>query len=132
MSNYAGTPELTSYLFGTLTTGTIGAIGGTLTPSVRQLGENGTCGLIENATAAFFETCSGSSYLFDVTNNIPPTTGNLYMLVATNQPTVSLLTNKPPGITTIAAINNSASIGLNLVNRVINPERRQQGQWQKP
>ncbi len=37
MSRYCGTPELTSYLFGTLTSGTIGAIGGTLTPSVRQL-----------------------------------------------------------------------------------------------
>lgn len=37
MSRYAGTPELTNYLFGTLTTGTIGALGGTLTPSVRQL-----------------------------------------------------------------------------------------------
>jgi len=92
------------------------------TPSVRQLGENGTCGLIENATAAFFETCSGSSYLFSVTNNPPPTTGNLYMLVATNQPTVSLLTNKPPGITTIAAINNSASIGLNLANQPNTPD----------
>lgn len=87
------------------------------TPSVRQLGENGTCGLIENSTAAFFETCSGSSYLFAVTNNIPPTSGTLYMLVATNQPTASLLTNKPPGITTIAAINNYAAIGLNLANQ---------------
>ncbi len=37
MSNYAGTPQLISYLFGTLTSGTIGAIGGTLTPSMRQL-----------------------------------------------------------------------------------------------
>ena len=37
MSNYAGTQELVNYMFGTLTTGTIGAIGGTLTPSVRQL-----------------------------------------------------------------------------------------------
>ncbi len=37
MSRYAGTPQLVSYLFGTLTTGTIGAIGGTLTPSVLQL-----------------------------------------------------------------------------------------------
>jgi hypothetical protein len=92
------------------------------TPSVRQLGENGTCGLIENSTAAFFETCSGSSYLFNVTNNIPPTSGNLYMLVATNQPTVSLLTNKPPGITTIAAVNNSASVGLILANQPNTPD----------
>jgi len=37
MSNYAGTVQLISYMFGTLTTGTIGAIGGTLTASVRQL-----------------------------------------------------------------------------------------------
>ena len=37
MSNYAGTVQLVNYLFGTLTSGTIGAIGGTLTPSVRQL-----------------------------------------------------------------------------------------------
>ncbi len=37
MSNYAGTPQLINYLFGTLTSGTIGAIGGTLTASVRQL-----------------------------------------------------------------------------------------------
>lgn len=38
MSNYAGTPTLINYLFGTLTTtGTISAIGGTLTPSVLQL-----------------------------------------------------------------------------------------------
>lgn len=37
MSQYAGTPQLINYLFGTLTTGTIGAIGGTLTPSVLQL-----------------------------------------------------------------------------------------------
>lgn len=37
MSRYAGTPQLISYLFGTLTTGTIGAVGGTLTPSVLQL-----------------------------------------------------------------------------------------------
>lgn len=37
MSNYAGTPQLINYMFGTLTTGTIGAIGGTLTPSVLQL-----------------------------------------------------------------------------------------------
>ena len=37
MSTYAGTPQLINYLFGTLTTGTIGAIGGTLTPSMRQL-----------------------------------------------------------------------------------------------
>ncbi len=37
MSRYSGTPDLINYLFGTLTTGTIGAIGGTLTPSVRQL-----------------------------------------------------------------------------------------------
>ncbi len=37
MSNLAGTPDLINYMFGTLTTGTIGAIGGTLTPSVRQL-----------------------------------------------------------------------------------------------
>lgn len=91
------------------------------TPSVRQLGENGTCGLIENSTAAFFETCSGSSYLFNVTNNIPPTTGNLYMLVATNQATASLLTNKPAGITTIAAANNYAAVGLNLVNQPNTP-----------
>jgi hypothetical protein len=47
------------------------------TPSVRQLGESGTCGLIENATAAFFETCSGKNYLFNVLSNIPPTTGDL-------------------------------------------------------
>lgn len=37
MSRYAGTTDLINYMFGTLTTGTIGAIGGTLTPSVRQL-----------------------------------------------------------------------------------------------
>lgn len=37
MSRYAGTPQLVSYLFGTLTTGTIGAIGGTLTPSTLDL-----------------------------------------------------------------------------------------------
>ncbi len=37
MSNYAGTTQLISFLFGTLTTGTIGAIGGTITPSMRQL-----------------------------------------------------------------------------------------------
>ncbi len=37
MSSYAGTVQLVTYLFGTLTSGTIGAIGGTLTPSVRQL-----------------------------------------------------------------------------------------------
>ncbi len=37
MSNYSGTPALINYLFGTLTSGTIGAIGGTLTPSMRQL-----------------------------------------------------------------------------------------------
>jgi hypothetical protein len=37
MSRYAGTPTLINYMFGTLTTGTIGAIGGTLTPSVLQL-----------------------------------------------------------------------------------------------
>jgi hypothetical protein len=37
MSRYAGTPSLINYMFGTLTTGTIGAIGGTLTPSVLQL-----------------------------------------------------------------------------------------------
>jgi hypothetical protein len=37
MSSYAGTPQLINYMFGTLTTGTIGAIGGTLTPSVLQL-----------------------------------------------------------------------------------------------
>lgn len=92
------------------------------TPSVRQLGENGTCGLIENSTAAFFETCSGSSYLFNVTNNIPPTSGNLYMLVATNQPTVSLLTNKPPGITTIAAVNNYAAPALTMANQPASPE----------
>ncbi|MFO1513691.1 MAG: LamG-like jellyroll fold domain-containing protein [Verrucomicrobiota bacterium] len=92
------------------------------TPSVRQLGENGTCGLIENSTAAFFETCSGSSYLFNVTNNIPPTSGNLYMLVATNQTTVSLLTNKPPGITTIAAVNNYAAVGLIIANQPNAPE----------
>jgi hypothetical protein len=37
VSRYAGTPSLINYMFGTLTTGTIGAIGGTLTPSVLQL-----------------------------------------------------------------------------------------------
>lgn len=37
MSNYAGTPQLINYMFGTLTTGTIGAIGGTLTLSTLQL-----------------------------------------------------------------------------------------------
>lgn len=37
MSNYAGTIQLINYQFGTLTTGTIGAIGGTLTPSMLQL-----------------------------------------------------------------------------------------------
>lgn len=37
MSNYAGTIQLVNYLFGTLTSGTIGAIGGTITPSMRQL-----------------------------------------------------------------------------------------------
>ena len=37
MSRYCGTPDLINYMFGTLTAGTIGAIGGTLTPSVRQL-----------------------------------------------------------------------------------------------
>lgn len=37
MSRIAGTPALINYMFGTLTTGTIGAIGGTLTPSVLQL-----------------------------------------------------------------------------------------------
>src|SRR5687768_16141701 len=37
MSRYAGTIQLINYQFGTLTTGTIGAIGGTLTPSVLQL-----------------------------------------------------------------------------------------------
>jgi hypothetical protein len=37
MSNYAGTPQLINYMYGTLTTGTIGAVGGTLTPSVLQL-----------------------------------------------------------------------------------------------
>lgn len=37
MSRYAGTPQLINYMYGTLTTGTIGAIGGTLTPSVLQL-----------------------------------------------------------------------------------------------
>ena len=37
MSTYAGTPQLINYLFGTLTTGTISSIGGTLTPSMRQL-----------------------------------------------------------------------------------------------
>jgi hypothetical protein len=37
MSTLAGTPQLINYMFGTLTTGTIGAIGGTLTASVRQL-----------------------------------------------------------------------------------------------
>lgn len=37
MSRYAGTPQLINYMFGTLTTGTIGAIGGTLTPSMLQL-----------------------------------------------------------------------------------------------
>lgn len=37
MSRYAGTPALINYMFGTLTTGTIGAVGGTLTPSVLQL-----------------------------------------------------------------------------------------------
>jgi hypothetical protein len=37
MSRYAGTPQLINYQFGTLTTGTIGAIGGTLTPSMLQL-----------------------------------------------------------------------------------------------
>lgn len=37
MSVYAGTPALINYMFGTQTTGTIGAIGGTLTPSVLQL-----------------------------------------------------------------------------------------------
>lgn len=36
MSRYCGTTELINYMFGT-TGGTIGAIGGTLTPSVRQL-----------------------------------------------------------------------------------------------
>lgn len=37
MSRYASTFQLTNYMYGTLTTGTIGAIGGTLTPSVFQL-----------------------------------------------------------------------------------------------
>ena len=37
MSRYSGTPDLVNYLFGTLTSGTIGAIGGTITPSMRQL-----------------------------------------------------------------------------------------------
>lgn len=37
MSRYAGTPTLINYMFGTLTTGTIGAIGGTITPSMLQL-----------------------------------------------------------------------------------------------
>src|SRR5512138_3264439 len=36
MSNYAGTTELINYLYGTVG-GTISSIGGTLTPSVRQL-----------------------------------------------------------------------------------------------
>ena len=36
MSNYAGTTELINYLYGTIS-GTISSIGGTLTPSVRQL-----------------------------------------------------------------------------------------------
>ncbi len=30
------------------------------------------------------------------------------------------------------AQHNAALVGLNLVNRIVNPERRQQGQWQKP
>ncbi len=37
MSNYAGTPQLINYLFGTQSTGTISSIGGTITPSMRQL-----------------------------------------------------------------------------------------------
>jgi len=92
------------------------------TPSVRQLGENGTCGLLENATAAFFETCSGSTYLYSVTNNLPPTTGNLVMLVATNQATASLLTNPPPGVTPVAAVNNSAAYTFTLANQPATPD----------
>ena len=91
------------------------------TPSVRQLGESGTCGLIENATAAFFETCSGSTYLYNVLSNIPPTTGNLVMLVATNLATASLLTNHPAGITTVAAVNNYAQYVCVMTNQPATP-----------
>ena len=92
------------------------------TPSVRQLGENGTCGLIENATAAFFETCSGSNYLFNVTNNPPSTTGNLVMLVATNYSSASFIANPPMGVTAVAAVNNYAAYALTLSNQPAAPD----------
>ncbi len=91
------------------------------TPSVRQLGENGTCGLIESATAAFFETCSGSNYLFSVATNLPPTTGNLVMLVATNWASRSFLTNPPAGVTTVAAANNYAQYIFTIINQPSTP-----------
>lgn len=65
MSNYAGTPQLISYLFGTLTTGTIGAIGGTLTPSVRQLMQDSLDeaeGVINDYTRRNFAGTAGSVY----------------------------------------------------------------------
>lgn len=92
------------------------------TPSVRQLGENGTCGLIENSTAAFYETCTSSSYLDSVAANPPPTSGNLVMLVATNYASASYITNPPAGVTPVAAVNNYAAYTLTIANQPNTPE----------
>jgi hypothetical protein len=65
------------------------------TPSVRQLGENGTW-FDRERHRRFFETCSGGSS-FQRDQQHPAHHGNLHV-GRTNQPTVSLLTIKPPGI----------------------------------
>jgi len=91
------------------------------TPSVRQLGESGTCGVLENATAAFFETCSGSNYLYDVTNHLPATTGNLVMLVATNWSSASFVTNPPAGVDIVAAARNNAQYTCVMTNQPAAP-----------
>ena len=85
------------------------------TPSTRDVTENGSAGLIENATAAFFETCSGSNYLFSVVSNPPSTTGKLVLLVSTNYPPASLLTNAPAGI--LALGPSGVPVTLTLTNQ---------------
>lgn len=65
MSNYAGTPQLVNFMFGTLTTGTIGAIGGTLTPSVLQLMQdslNEAESVINDYTRRNFAGTAGTAY----------------------------------------------------------------------
>ena len=68
------------------------------TCSTRTMPQIATAGLIENATAVFFEMgdVADTNYFYRVISNPPPVTGPLYLMISTNYPSGSLLTNGLP------------------------------------